>query len=217
MTARTEQRLAPASLSRVVKVVLVDVGIPYLAYLALTRFGLSAVVALAAAGGVSVVRVVIGYARHHVISALSVLVIARFGLGVVLGVISGDARIVLIKDSLVTGSVGVVALVSLVLAKPMTYYIRRDFGGDRNAWDAAWSRSPRFRQVSRNTTAVWVVGLISESVVRAGFAFWTPLDLAILVCPAIGAGSIFLLIAWTQWYGRVTQESIDRELVAGQA
>ncbi|VVJ17779.1 Uncharacterised protein [Amycolatopsis camponoti] len=201
-----------SSLPRVGKVVLVDVGIPYAVYLVLSRLGVSPVLALVVAGGVSLVRVAIGYAADRTVSALSVLVLVRFGLGVLLGVLSGDARVVLVKDSLVTASVGLAALVSLFLARPLTYYIRRDFSGDRIAWKDSWTHSAQFRRMNRVTTAVWTAGLLAESAARIAVAFWTPLDIATLVCPALGAGSILALIAWTQWYGHAARPAVDAEL-----
>jgi hypothetical protein len=210
----TADRPAPTSWPRVARVVLVDVGIPYAVYLVLTRVGFSAVLALVLAGGVSLARVAVGYLRHRVVSALSVLVITRFGLGVVLGALTGDARIVLVKDSLVTASVGVVALFSLFLLKPMTYYIRRDLSNDRAGWEAAWSRSASFRRMNRTTTSVWAAGLLAESALRITLAFWTPLDVASLLCPAVGACSVMLLIAWTQWYGRANGRAMDRGAAA---
>jgi hypothetical protein len=203
-----------SSLPRVGKVVLVDVGIPYAVYLVLGRLGVSPVLALVVAGGVSLVRVAVGYVADRAVSALSVLVLVRFGLGVLLGVLSGDARVVLVKDSLVTASVGLAALVSLFLARPLTYYIRRDFSGDGKAWDDSWAQSAEFRRMNRLTTAVWTAGLLTESAIRIGLAFWTPLDIATLACPAMGACSILVLIAWTQWYGHAARSSVDAELAA---
>ncbi|WP_158884934.1 VC0807 family protein [Amycolatopsis anabasis] len=205
---------ATTSAKRVFKVVLTDVGIPYLVYLLLSRIGLSDVFALAAAGGVSVLQVGFTYLRRRAISALSVLIITRFSLGVVAGLITGDARMVLVKDSIITGSVGVVAAVSLLLARPMTYYIRRDFAGDPGSWDESWARSARFRQVNRVTTIVWAVGLIAEATIRIGLAFRLPLDIAAIASPTLGALSILALVTWTQWYGRRTQESVRRDLAS---
>ncbi|WP_152603649.1 VC0807 family protein [Amycolatopsis rifamycinica] len=203
-----------SSLPRVGKVVLVDVGLPYAVYLALSRLGVSPVLALVVAGGVSLVRVAVGYVAERTVSALSVLVLVRFGLGVLLGLLSGDARVVLIKDSLVTASVGLAALVSLFLARPLTYYIRRDFNGDRNAGEESWTHSTEFRRTNRVTTGAWTAGLLAESAARIGVAFWTPLDIATLACPAIGACSILVLIAWTQWYGHAARPTVDAELAA---
>ncbi|MEU0868772.1 VC0807 family protein [Nocardia brasiliensis] len=205
ITVLDDERASPAKTSGVLvaKTVVVDVGVPYAAYLALTLAGVSDVVALVAAGGVSALRVVVGYLRHRRVSALSVLVLSRFVLGVLAGLLTGNATVVLLKDPIITAVMGAVILVSLALWKPLTYYIRRDFVPDGLSWDEAWRQSRAFRRQHRTVAAVWGVGLIAESLVRVALVLTSPVQVAAVASPLVGTGCILLLFAWMNWHVRV--------------
>jgi hypothetical protein len=105
--------------------------------------------------------------------------IDEFGLfaliGILIGVLttisSDSARAVFVKDSITTGSLGLLMLASLLHGRPLTFYLGRRFATDgsqvqRDWWDGLW-QFPRFRAVQRKLGAVWGVGLLGEAVIRA--------------------------------------------------
>lgn len=200
---------AKTSVPLVAKTIIIDVGMPYLAYLALTIAGLSDVAALAAAGGVSVLRVGVGYVRHRRISALSVVVMTRFVLGILAGLLTGDARVVLLKDPIITAAMGAVILASLAMRKPLTYYIRRDFVPDGLSWDAAWRQSKTFRRQNRIVAAGWGIGLIGESLVRVALVLTNPVQVVAIASPLFGTTCLLLLFAWMNGYLRAARRTAE--------
>ncbi|MDL5158587.1 VC0807 family protein [Actinomycetospora termitidis] len=180
----------------------VDVMVPFAAYLALLGLGVHEAAALATAGGVALVRAIVIWIREREVGALSILLVVRFSLGVIAALLTGDARFVLAKDSVITASVGLAILASLAFAKPLIYYIRRSLSPRPRAFDAQWTRSPEFRALNRRMTWVWGLGLITESSLRVLVIYTLPIEVAALLSQAMAALAIILLVAWTQWYGR---------------
>ena len=193
---------AKASSAMIVKTLVIDVGIPYLVYVAATLAGAPDVVALAVAGGVSALRAVVSYLRDRRINALSVLMLIRFTVGIVVAILTGDATAVLVKDPMITATMGAVILASLMLRRPLTYYIRRDFVPDGMSWDAAWRQSSAFRRQNRTIAFVWGAGLVAESLLRIGIVLAVPVRVAALASPLCGAGCVLLLFAWMNSYLR---------------
>jgi intracellular septation protein A len=203
------------SVRAVVWSVVVDALLPFGIYLGLSALGVPAVAALAAAGGVALVRAIVTWVREREVNALSILLVARFTLGVAAAVLTGDARLVLAKDSLITGAMGLFVLVTLLLAKPFIYHIRRGLSPDRDRWDHWWATSSAFRSVHRRMTWVWGLGLVVDALSRIAVIYTAPLDLAAFVSQALAALSIVALVAWTQWYGRTISVRPDPVPAAG--
>ncbi|WP_327151498.1 VC0807 family protein [Nocardia sp. NBC_01329] len=195
----------------VTKTIIVDVGMPYAAYLALKLVGVSDVTALVVAGGVSVLRVGVSYIRHRRISALAMLVTARFALGILAGLLTGDARVVLLKDPIITAVMGAAILASLTLRRPLTFYIRRDFVPDGMSWDEAWDHSRAFRRQNRIIAAAWGAGLVGESVARVALVLTVPVQVAAVTSPLFGTTCVLLLFGWMNWYLR-TQRTTTAEV-----
>lgn len=186
----------------IVWTLVLDVVVPFAAYLVLLALGVHEAAALATAGGVALLRAIVIWVREREVGALSILLVVRFSLGVVAALLTGDARFVLAKDSVITASVGVAILVSLVFSRPLIYYIRRSLSPRRRVFDAQWRRSGEFRALNRRMTWVWGVGLIAESSLRVLVVYTLPIEVAALLSQAMAAGAIILLVAWTQWCGR---------------
>jgi len=103
----------------------------------------------------------IGYtiAKQRHVDEFGVFVLIGILIAVLTTVFSGSARGVFLKDSITTGSIGVVMLVTLLFGRPLTFYLGRRFATDgskvqRDWWDGLW-QYPNFRAVQRRLGAVW--------------------------------------------------------------
>ncbi|WET76802.1 hypothetical protein P3102_22110 [Amycolatopsis sp. QT-25] len=181
---------------------LLDVALPFACYVVLLLFGVHEAAALAAAGGIAFLRAVVIWIRERQLGALSILLTVRFFLGVLAALITGDARFVLAKDSLVTAAVGLGVLASLVLAKPAIYFIRRSLSPRKAAFGRQWKRSADFRRLNRKMTWVWGIGLLGEATARIGVIYLLPLNVAAFLSQTMAALAIVALVGWTQWRGR---------------
>ncbi|WP_328677781.1 hypothetical protein OG905_26315 [Streptomyces sp. NBC_00322] len=85
-------------------------------------------------------------------------------------------KLVFVKDSALTGLLGLAFLGSLLLARPMMFYFGRKFATDGTAegiarWNGSWDAYPGFRSSQRRLTVVWGVAFLVESAVRIALTY----------------------------------------------
>lgn len=193
---------------------IIDLILPYGVFFLLSRLGMGAVPALALGGVLPACRAVVTYVRHRKIEGLALFVIGLFLLGIVMALVTGDPRLLLAKESLFTGGVGVVCLVSLGVGRPLMYYVRREISsGDEHQWERAWQASAPVRRSLRFATLAWGVGLVVEAAGLVVVAYTLPLNEAAALTPAINIGLIAVLVTLTH----VNQFRLNRQLARLQS
>ena len=108
------RRSSPANFNgTAIRVVLLrDLVLPFAAYKVLAAYGLSDVPALAIAALIPASGVIYAWGRGRAVSLFGVLSITVLMLAIAAVFVSGDARILLARASLVTGLLGVACLIS---------------------------------------------------------------------------------------------------------
>lgn len=144
--------------------------------------------------------------RHRRLDALSAIVLVGIAMSLAGLALGGDARILLVRESLVSGAIGVAFLLSLLLEKPLIFYLARATvareSDDAHSIIEAWWQTPGARRAVWMMTAVWGAGLTGEAALRTWLAWiWTP-SRFLAVTPFIGYGLMALLMGWTFWYRR---------------
>lgn len=144
-------------------------------------------------------------AWHRRIDALSVIVLAGIALSISATLLGGDARLLLVRESLISGAIGVLFLGSLVTSKPLVYFLARATvareGGDHAAFDDWW-QDDSGQQMIRVMTLGWGLGLVGEAALRTWLAWhWEP-ERFLAVAPIISYGAMGCLFLWTLWYRR---------------
>ncbi|MEU3662745.1 VC0807 family protein [Streptomyces sp. NPDC032940] len=195
--------------------VLLDVGVPVGSYyLFKGAFGMSSVAALGWSSVVPVLRTGWGLRTHREVNGLPVLILLANLAGLLLSFGTGDARLMLLKDSAISSVVGIVMLASVPMGRPMMTANLKPWlikGDERR--EAAWERLRResvaFRRAERAFTTVWGVAFVGECAVRAVGAYTVPVDtmvwlgtvvmvatmvLAFVVSGALGAGPMAHMI-----------------------
>ena len=155
--------------------------------------------------------------RHRRLDALSVLVLVGIAMSLVGLSLGGDARILLVRESLASGAIGVAFLFSLLLEKPLIFYLARATiarqHDDAHDIVCQWWASPGARRAVWVMTAVWGVGLTAEAALRTWLALiWAP-SRFLVVAPLIGYGLMALLLLWTFWH----RHALSGELEAKDA
>ena len=145
-------------------------------------------------------------ARTRRLDAISVTVVSGILLTVGVTFMGGSARLIQIRDALVTGAIGVMFLGTLLLEKPMIFYLARatmarNTVEGESEFEAIWLR-PGVPRVFRVLTAVWGVGLILQTGVMCYLAWIWPINRYLLLSPYISYGIFGLLMAWSLWYRR---------------
>ncbi|MCW3479935.1 hypothetical protein OL229_10270 [Neisseriaceae bacterium JH1-16] len=185
---------------------IVNLALPWLAYtLTVARFGefgglLASALPPLAWSLVELAR----FRRLDPISALALAGIALSVLGLALG---GSPRLLLLRESLVSGLIGLVFLVSLLFGRPLIYHLayatlRREDDNHAESFRQRWQDSPMLQQAMRTMTLMWGVGLSGETALRSWMAWNWSTTRFLAISPLIGYGLYGALTLWTLWYRR---------------
>ncbi len=130
----------------------------------------SDVIALALSAVPAMVGTIITLIRQRSIDVLGAFTLITIVLSLGLTFLTGDARLFLIRESLLTVPFGIICLISLLFPKPLWFYIIRYFTVGNNheqmvAYDTAWKFSS-FRGYIRTVTILWGVVYTVEFLIR---------------------------------------------------
>jgi|SRR5579862_1493156 len=142
--------------------------------------------------------------RGREVSPVSILVLLGIVTSIVALFLSGDPRMLLIRESLFTGAFGVACLISLLFPRPIMFYFGRYFmaGKDsqkRKTFDARW-QIPVVRRAHRLVTTVWGVVYAGEFAVRAILVYSLASPVVLMVSPLLIGIATMATIIWTFRY-----------------
>lgn len=143
-------------------------------------------------------------AKTRRLDAISIIVVASILFTVGATAMGGSARLIQIRDALVTGVVGIIFIFSLLLRRPIIFYLARATMA-RNTIEGAedfetiWSK-PGVPKILRLLTAIWGVGLIAQTATMCWLAYIWPIGRYLLISPIIGYGIFGVLLIWSLWY-----------------
>jgi hypothetical protein len=117
-----------------------------------------------------------------------------------------DARLLLLKESAVTGILGLLFLASVPTSRPVIFLFGRRFatGGDPERvawWNGLW-QYPLFRRTQRLMTTMWGVGLFGEAVVRVVLTYQLPVATMVVVNAVVPPVVLGVLIIATVVWGK---------------
>lgn len=190
-----------------------DIGGPLLLYSLLRSNGVSAVTSLILSGIFPAVGVAIKFSRDRRVDAIGVLVLAGIAVGTVLGLLSGNPRLVLVEGSVPTAVFGVVCLVSLWSSRPLMYRFALEFMGADSArgreFESLWQYR-EFRHIFRVMTIVWGIAYLVEAAARVVIVELTSTGTALVVSKVMPYVAAAALVAWMIGYGRMHRRRAER-------
>ena len=193
--------------------------LPWLAYrFALPHLGETG--ALIASAVPPIVWSLIELVRFRRVDALSVMVVAGIVLSVAAMALGGSPRMLLLRESLVSGAIGVVFLLSLPMRRPLIFYlaratVAREMEGGAERFETLWRERPALVSAMRLMTLVWGVGLTGETALRAWMALTWPIERFLVVSPFIGYGIYGALTLWTLWYRKTMRSRVEARVQPG--
>ena len=200
--------------------VVFDIAGPLVAYQLLRSAGQSAVSALVLSGVFPALGVVAGLVRHRRVDVLGILVLAGIAVGTILGLLSGNARLVLLEGSVPTAMLGLFCLASLWSSRPLIYRFALEFMGadtPKGRDFAALWRYPGFRHVFRLFTVVWGVTYLAEAVARVVIVETTSTATALTVSKVMPYAVAAALVGWMIAYGRRARRRGEQLAAAEEA
>ncbi|WP_273945094.1 VC0807 family protein [Burkholderia pseudomallei] len=161
-------------------------------------------------------------ARFRRMDALSALVLFGIVLSIAAALAGGSARMLLMRESLASGAIGVAFLASLALRKPLVFHLARatlarEARDGAARLDALWAERPAFVASMRLMTLVWGCGLVAENLLRAWMVWNWPVERVLVVAPFVGYGVYGALMMWTLWYRKVMRANALAGLPPGGA
>jgi hypothetical protein len=197
-----------------------DIAGPLVTYSLLRSAGHSAVTALIISGAFPALGVAVGLARHRRLDTVGILVLAGIAVGTVLGLLSGDPRLVLVEGSVPTAVLGLVCLGSLWTRRPLIYRFAIEFIGrdtpKGQEFESLW-RWPGFRHTFRLFTIVWGVTYLAEAAARVIIVETTSTATALTVTKFMPYAAAAALFAWMSAYGRHARREGERIAAAEAA
>jgi hypothetical protein len=178
-----------------------DIILPLAVYYGLHAFGADNWVALLASTIVAGARTIFVALRQRRLNPFSTLMLVVFGVGLLLAFVTGDPRLMILKDSVVTAVVGVFFLVSTLRGRPLTLEADRAWSPDRAAdIDRDWREDPATRHGYRITSMVWGLGMLAEASLRVVLVFLLPVSVMVGLSSVMWIAAVVLLVLWTRWY-----------------
>lgn len=195
-----------------------DIGGPLVTYSMVRSAGRGTVPALLLSGIFPALGVLLGFARHRRVDAVGVLVLAGVAVGTILGLVSGDERLILAEGSVPTAIFGLACLGSLWASRPLIFRFALEFiGADtpRGRDFAARWQYAGFRRAFRRLTLVWGAAYLAEAAARIMIIEMAPAGAALAVSKIMPYVVAALLIGWTNVYGRRARRR-GQQLAAAQ-
>ena len=216
-TARIRDR---SRLRSAAKIVVFDIAGPLAAYQLLRSAGMSTVSALVLSGILPGVAVLSGLIRRHRVDAVGVLVLAGIAVGSILGLVSGNPRLVLVEGSVPTAVFGVLCFASLWSRRPLIYRFALEFMGQDTPrgreFESLWQYYG-FRHAFRLFTVVWGVAYLAEAAARIVIVETTSTGTALAVSKVMPYVVGGLLACWMFLYGRHARRQGERQAAAQAA
>ncbi|ANS76757.1 hypothetical protein AWM70_21015 [Paenibacillus yonginensis] len=144
---------------------------PFLVYSILIRH-YSSFAALLAASLIPLLDNVWHLVRHRRLDAFGFLMLVSLVLSALAALLGGNERLILVRESLVTGVIGLLFIGSLSLDKPLLFWLAGRFLAKPVSARLAehWGH-PRLRAMFRCMTAVWGILLLVEALLRVLLVF----------------------------------------------
>lgn len=202
--------------SSLLKTLAIEIAVPTAVYYGLHSLGASDFAALGLAGVFPLARTLYQFAKDRTLNSLALVVLVTNVAGMLLTFVTGDARMMIAKDSMGSGITGLAILVSAFTAAPIMTKTMRPFltrGKAEN--EAAWERlsgTARFDAILRRCSVIWGIGFVLESASRVVGAFTLPVATMVWLSTVIFVTSFAVIMVIS---GKVAEKA--GKMIAAEA
>ncbi|MCE0761712.1 hypothetical protein LWC35_02095 [Pseudonocardia kujensis] len=175
---------------------LLGIVAPIAAYWVLTGLGASDLTALTWGALFPLAGVLIGIARGRRVDVLAALSLGAIAVSLTGGLLLHSTTFLLVKESLVTGVIGLAFLGSLLARRPLPVVLLRGRPGAAEVIETRWA-DPGFRRALRGITIVWGCALLAEAGLRVVLALLVPPGVLMIASPLLAAAVLGPVALWT--------------------
>jgi len=193
--------------------VALNMSVPVISYyLAKRLFSASDFAALAVASLFPLIKSLWDVRRRREIDPVALLILLGVACSAVALLLSGDQRMLLIRESFFTGAFGVACLVSLAFPRPMMFYFGRYFMAGRDAerrrlFESRWEYSA-VRRAHRLVTTVWGLVFVGEFISRVLLVYTLRPTVVLSVAPIVTGIATIGTIVWTFRYAERVRHTL---------
>lgn len=179
---RTKAQKAAGLRRALARQLILEMVLPLAGYYGLRAAGASAWVSVAAGSAFAAPWMVYSALRNRrfdITAAFSLSLVVGSG---VMSLVTGDPRLLLVRDSWLGALFGVWILATLMTQRPFVMVTSRAIvvaklgEAGAKAWEGRWDREPDFRRHIRILSAIWGVVLLADAGVRIVLAYSLPID-----------------------------------------
>jgi uncharacterized membrane protein len=192
---------------------LINGALPLLVYEILLGY-MSNVMALTVSTLIPLVENIIHFLKHRKWDVFALFMLIGFTLGICAALIGGDEKLILIRESFVTGVMGLLFLGSLFTSKPLIYHFALRFTvgkteEEQKRFAENW-KFPYVRKVLRIMTTGWGIALVGESLLKVVLVYSVSVPQFLAISSLVTYGIIGLTILWTVVYRRKSRQIVTQ-------
>ncbi|HEY7417620.1 MAG TPA: VC0807 family protein [Ktedonobacteraceae bacterium] len=156
--------------------------------------------ALLLASALPLFRIGSGLLRHRGLNLLSIFSLLTIALKIFIALVFQDSRLILVSDSLITGVIGFLMLISLFSAKPLllriieSVLVNAPSAQNQQVMKRLQETSVRSRFTL--ITVVWGIGLLLECGARLTLALTLSTGQFLMISPIVHYGLLGVLVIW---------------------
>ena len=200
-------------LRSIVSLLIINVAIPFGCYTLLKAHNASDVTALGVAAIAPALDALISVLRGRRINIISLFVLGGLAVGFISIFLGGDPRLLLIRESLFTGALGITCFASLLFTRPLMFSVGRSFIAGKDPehiarYNQLWE-NPSVRHTSRVTTIVWGIVYSSDFLLRLLLVSTLPVAAVLAFGPILTGVLIGLSLLWTFAYLRRARQRLQ--------
>lgn len=187
--------------------ILFNAVLPYFVFTYMkSQMSASDLTALIVSGIPSLIYEVVTIIRQRQVDILGMVTLAVIVINLFLGLIGGDAKLLLIRESFVTVVLGAACIVSFIFKRPVLFYIIRYFATGNDpakvpVFNTRW-QYPIFRRYVRILNVVWGVTYLVEFAVRVVLVYNFSVQQSLAISNIAFTGLTIALFAFTVVYSR---------------
>ncbi|HZE41025.1 MAG TPA: VC0807 family protein [Stackebrandtia sp.] len=186
------------------RVLAVEIIAPLVLFYGLRWLGVGQFPALLAGAIIPAAGAVRDFVAERRVGGVRIFVLGTMALTVAMSFVSGNPRVLLIRNGWGTAALGGWMLVTLLARRPFLYEAARVvFDEDkRQIWERDWEQYPPFRRLLRICTALWGVAFLADAAVRVILAFSLPVDAVPALDDVLLVVTIAVILVLQRVYGR---------------
>jgi len=201
-----------ALLHTVLRLLIVNAAIPSICYTLLKANHVSDLTALGIAAIAPALEALVGVLRSRQVNIISLFVLGGLLVGIIALFLGGDPRVVVLRESLFSGVLGLTCFVSLLFPRPLMFFVGRSLiAGNDPAhiarYNQLWQNSS-VRHTTRVCTVVWGAVYSGEFLLHLLLVATLPLAAVVAIGPLLTGGLIGAAVLWTFAYLRRARQQV---------